>query len=65
MLIRDGLVCVVMQVNKLPVPLKWIFGFAFTRQPLWWTHLSTHAILEVGCGLWMCLCCCYESPTDP
>ena len=40
------LVRVVFEVAKLPIPLKWILTFAFTKQPLWWTHLGTHVILE-------------------
>jgi hypothetical protein len=34
------LVRVVFEVSKLPVPLKWILGFAFTKQPTWLTHVS-------------------------
>ena len=40
------LVRVVFEVSKLPIPLKWILTYAFTRQPIWWTHLTTHKILE-------------------
>ena len=40
------LVRVVFEVSKLPIPLKWILTFAFTKQPLWFTHLGTHVILE-------------------
>jgi hypothetical protein len=40
------LVRVVFEVSKLPIPLKWILTFAFTKQPIWWTHLTTHRILE-------------------
>jgi len=40
------LVRVVFEVSRMPVPLKWILGFAFTRQPTWLTHLTTHKILE-------------------
>ena len=40
------LVRVVFEVAKLPIPLKWILGFVFTRQPIWLTHLGTHKILE-------------------
>ena len=40
------MVRVVFEVAKLPIPLKWILTYAFTKQPLWWTHLGTHKILE-------------------
>ena len=40
------LVRVVFEVSKLPIPLKWVLSFAFTKQPTWWTHLGTHQILE-------------------
>ena len=40
------LVRVVFEVAKLPVPLKWILTWAFTRQPTWLSHLTTHVILE-------------------
>ena len=40
------LVRVVFEVSKLPIPLRWILTFAFTKQPIWWTHLTTHRILE-------------------
>lgn len=40
------LVRVVFEVSKLPIPLKWILGFAFTKQPIWLSHLTTHKILE-------------------
>ena len=28
------------------MPLRWVLGFAFTKQPTWLSHLSTHRILE-------------------
>ena len=40
------LVRVVFEVSKLPIPLKWILTFAFTKQPTWLSHLGTHKILE-------------------
>ena len=40
------LVRVVFEVARMKPPLKWIIGFAFTRQPTWLTHLGNHVILE-------------------
>ena len=35
------LVRVVFEVSKLPLPLRWIIGVAFTKLPIWWNHLTT------------------------
>ena len=40
------LVRVCFEVAKMKPPLKWIIGFAFTKQPTWLTHLGNHVILE-------------------